>query len=565
MRGSGSPHGALAAIALMVLLLSSPAAAQVKWVEEFLARYNVPERVHFPPASLNAATSLEAIVQSGIASLTTQDVVRLLLENNRELIVGRGIPRSSFYSTESLKRPFQLNLHGGGTISHTTSPSSNVLAGAASLVQLAHDYNVGLDQVLPTGTAYTIDFDFNRLSSNSVFYVFNPAYNGTIRYRITQHLMRDFGRLVNTHEIRIARNNQKISELDFELQIIDQVTTALESYWDIVFAAEDVKVKRRSLDLALKTLHDNRAQVRIGTMAAIDLAQAEAEAATRSEDLVVSQYTLDKLQDEMKKQISRQLDPGIVLAHLNLVEQVTRPGGIVLPPLNEAVQLALQNRCEVKQTDHDIDNQDINVRFMKNQKRPVVDVSGEFSHAGLGGTQTIRSGIGQDSQVVRVVPGGIGDMFASLFAYRYPGYSAGFSVKIPLTNGAAEADYVRALNEHEMAANRKAATEQQVALEVRNAYTQIDMNKARVETTRTARELTERRLAAEQAKFEAGTSTVRFVLEEQRNLAQAETNEMQALVNYTKAIVAYDRAIGNTLARHGIALDTGQPVQPSSP
>jgi outer membrane protein TolC len=57
---------------------------------------------------------------------------------------------------------------------------------------------------------------------------------------------------------------------------------------------------------------------------------------------------------------------------------------------------------------------------------------------------------------------------------------------------------------------------------------------------------------------------VRFVLEEQRNLAQAETDEIQALVNYTKSLVAYDCAIGNTLQRNNIELDKQVPKQVTS-
>src|SRR5207237_6142823 len=144
------------------------------------------------------------------------------------------------------------------------TPSRSQLSGAASLVQLTHDYRVGIDQTLQTGTIYSVDFDLNRSSSNSAFNLFNPSYNGLITYSFTQHVLRDFGRSVNSHLIRVAKNSEKISELQFELQIMDLVTQSQQSYWDLVFANEDVKVKKRSLDLASKTLHDNEIQVQIG-------------------------------------------------------------------------------------------------------------------------------------------------------------------------------------------------------------------------------------------------------------------------------------------------------------
>src|SRR6202011_4187732 len=99
----------------------------------------------------------------------------------------------------------------------------------------------------------SVDFDLNRTSSNSAFNLFNPAWNGLVTYSATQHVLRDFARLTNSHSIRIAKSNDRMSELQFELQIIDLVRQARQTYWDRVFADEDVKVKQRSVDLASKT------------------------------------------------------------------------------------------------------------------------------------------------------------------------------------------------------------------------------------------------------------------------------------------------------------------------
>jgi outer membrane protein TolC len=155
-------------------------------------------------------------------------------------------------------------------------------------------------------------------------------------------------------------------------------------------------------------------------------------------------------------------------------------------------------------------------------------------------------------------------MFRQILGFNFPGYRAGFTLQVPLGNRAAKADYDRALNERELSLMRKAAIAQRIALEVRNAYTRVGLYEARVATAHTARELSTQRLDAEQKKFDLGASTVRFVLEEQRNLAQAETNEIEALVNYTKALVNLDRAMGNTLKRNNIEFDKQLPKQLTS-
>jgi len=99
------------------------------------------------------------------------------------------------------------------------------------------------------------------------------------------------------------------------------------------------------------------------------------------------------------------------------------------------------------------------------------------------------------------------------------------------------------------------STEQQIALEVRNALTAVEMNKARIELAQVSRELAQEQLGAEQRKFELGASTVRFVLEEQRNLEQMQTNEIAAIVNYRKALVDYDHALGVTLKKNNVSIE----------
>jgi outer membrane protein TolC len=165
----------------------------------------------------------------------------------------------------------------------------------------------------------------------------------------------------------------------------------------------------------------------------------------------------------------------------------------------------------------------------------------------------VRAGFG--APVTDKIPGGQWDAMKQLFGYDYTGYQIGINVQIPLRNRAAQADNARAVTDKRIVENRLTSTAQQIALEVRNAITQVDMNRARIEAALTARELAERRLESEQKKYDLGASTIRFVLEEQRNVTQAQTNEIAALVNYTKALVDFDRATGLSLKKNNIQIE----------
>jgi outer membrane protein TolC len=122
-------------------------------------------------------------------------------------------------------------------------------------------------------------------------------------------------------------------------------------------------------------------------------------------------------------------------------------------------------------------------------------------------------------------------------------------------NPASTADHERAVTERQLSDARMNATAQSIMLEVRNALTQVEQNRARIETAQVALDLARQRLEAEQTKFNLGTSTLRFVLEEQRNVAQAETSELQTRVNLTKALIDLDKSMGLTLRNNNIEVE----------
>ena len=146
-------------------------------------------------------------------------------------------------------------------------------------------------------------------------------------------MLNGYGRNVNTRAIRIAQNNKSISEVEFERMVIDLVTQAQKSYWDLVFTAEDLKVREDSLRLAEKTLSDNQRQVDVGTLARIDLIQSETQVATRREERIVSTFTQNQIQDQVKKVLSRaagrRADSG-----QNLSDSTGGPPGAVGYPAN---------------------------------------------------------------------------------------------------------------------------------------------------------------------------------------------------------------------------------------
>ena len=239
-------------LALGLFVTANPARAEINgnFVKEFLSRYR-PSTLPVSTAPATASSQdVASLIRTGQLPLTVPDLINLMLQNNLDIIVNRLSPLSSGYLSQTLFRPFEPSLTLSATVNRDTLPATSQFTGAPALSTLGGLYSVGFSQTLQTGTNVAVNFSVNRSSSNSVFSTFTPLYTGLLQYSFTQHLLKGFGRTNNTSQIRIAQNNQKISETQFEKQLMDLVAQAERSYWDLVFAGEDIKIKQRSMDLA---------------------------------------------------------------------------------------------------------------------------------------------------------------------------------------------------------------------------------------------------------------------------------------------------------------------------
>src|SRR5215470_10086079 len=440
-------------ILLLLALFTTTASAQSNWVTQFLNRYRSPG---IDPASRITPPVSDApwrlMVRDGVMPISVSDVVRLMLQSNLDVTLNRFSPLSSAYLIDTLFRPFEPTLEIGAIVARSTQPVVSQLtagAGVTSLQQLNHRYSIGYGQTFHTGTRVDINFFMTRRSDNNQFNTFNPSYSGVLTYQVTQPLLRNYGRSINDTQIRVARNNRNISAIDFEMQMIDLVTGAQNLYWDLVYQREDIKVRKQSLDLAEKTLSDNKRQVQIGTMAPIDVVQAEAAVAQRQEQMVTTSYVADQMQDRVKRLMTNLPDPALVLAQLNPIDPPRKPGSEDVMPLEEAIKYALESRPELRAIDMQLQNSELELKYNKNQLLPSLNVSAGYVQNGIGGVQTIRSELGGE-EVVSVNRGGLGDAFGTLFGYNYTGYSVGFSLSIPLSNKSVQADYSKALTDKQV-------------------------------------------------------------------------------------------------------------------
>ena len=441
---------------------------------------------------------------------------------------------------------------GGLNLDHAAFPeSSQVLYGVPTLKQNTAIANFSYSQGFGPGTLMTLTFNNDRITSNSLFTFLTPELDTGFRLTLRQHLLAGFGLGPNLRFIRIARNNREISDVAFRGQVIATVSQIQNIYWDLVNAYEDVKVKERSLELAEKTLSDDREQVKIGAIAPMEVMKAESDEASASQDLLLSQNSLQLQELLIKNAVTRDLsDPVLASASVIPTDTMSIPEKEPVTPIQDLISDADQHRPELSEARMDLSNREITRKGASNALKPQVDLIAWYGTYGLAGVGTTFGGANGGTTAVT----GYSNAFSDLFKNNSPDYAVGFNISIPLRNRAAQADQIRSQLEYRQAQLHLQQLQNQIGIEVRNAQFALLQNRSRVEAARKARDLAAQTFDIEQKKKGLGASTSNLVLQTQRDLAQAESNFVAAMSTYEKSRVELDRATGLTLTHSGIEL-----------
>lgn len=568
------------------------------------------QRRSISPANLTNTGRLESLVRAGNLYISMTDVIALGLENNIDIAIQRYGP---FLSREVLRRaqgggflrsvgssvlpgPVSVSLAGvstntnglstgtsgigsGGAIvtqlgpappnldpqffayanfQHSTSPLSNTLLNqTTALTNDTRTYQFGYQQGFLTGTNAQVTFYNSRSRVNSPANLVNPAMTGYLDLTLTQNLLQGFGRAVNDRNIRVAKNNLKVNDLQLKQQVITTVSAMLNLYWDLVSFTEDLRIKEQALASAQKLFEDNKKAVAIGTMSRIEITRAEAEVSGREEELLISQTNVAQQETILKNTLSRTGVASATLDEVHVIplDKIDIPKSEEIRPVAELVAEALANRPDIEQAKVNITSSLINLTGSKNGLRPLLQAFAEFTNNALSGDpNALNNGSGGIPDPYFI--GGYGNVLSQLARRSFPNYSAGFSLNIPIRNRAAQADYVTdelTLRQSELQLQRVI---NQVRVDVKTAVIGLQQARARHDAAVRTRVLAEQNLDAEQKRFQFSlTPDLSAVVQAQRDLALNQSSEVQATANYTHAKIAFEQALGRTLEANHISME----------
>jgi outer membrane protein TolC len=334
------------------------------------------------------------------------------------------------------------------------------------------------------------------------------------------------------------------------------VSAVLNLYWDLVAFNEDARLKRLALDAARQLYEDNKKELAAGAIAAIEVTRAQAEIPARSEDVLIAETNAMQQEIVLKNALSRRgmEDPELEGAHIVTLDPINVPEQEGLAPLKEMVKQALGERPDLEQNRINIQSQLLVLSGDRSALKPSLQAFASFTNqAQVGAPNALNAG-DQFGVPDPYYYGNYGSLLAQIFRRNFPNYTVGFQFTVPIRNRAAQADFATdqlQMRQQELQLEKSVA---QVSVDVRNALIGVEQAHSRYETALETLKLARETLEAEKKKYEFGTSTNALVIQAQRDVVAAESEQVQSMANYTHARIALDQAVGMTLDRNDISM-----------
>jgi outer membrane protein len=475
--------------------------------------------------------------------ISIDEAVRLGLEQNLGIQIQRFDPQIQDTAVSQARSFWAPQVSATLSKQSQSQAVTNSLAGGATSINNGNLFTgASLSQTLPWGASYTANWNNQRLTTNNLFTTFSPQIASNVNFQFSQPLLRNFSVDSIRQQVALSKKGRELSDIQLNSVIVQTTRAVRNAYWDLSATINNLKAQQESLALAQQSLADNRKRVEIGTLAPIDIVQAQAEVASNEERVIVAEALIKRAQDNLRALI---LDPSAADFWSTTFEPSdAAPFQEQAIDIDAAVRNALDKRADLRSAKNSVERSDIDIRYLRNQILPEINAQATYITRGVGGVQLsslspddVLAG-NLDRQVL--ANRGFGSVLGDVFQNAYPDWTVGVQIAYPLGSSTAHANLARARLEYQQQQTQLKNVELQISTQVRESGRNVQTNQKRVQSARASRELQEKKLEAEEKKQAAGMSTSFFVFQAQRDLAQARTQEIQAIADYNKSLVDFE-------------------------
>jgi len=510
--------------------------------------------------------------------LTLKEAIYIAIKNNPSLKAAELDPVASMETVREANGTFDPNLTAQGDIEKTVVPVTSALqtGGSGGYIQKFYDWNFGLNKVSAvTNGTWGVTFNNDRALSNSLFAGVNPVYTPNLALSLSQPLLQNFGWQFATINVRIAESGQKQAQWTYGQALQDFVQRIGGDYWNVVLAEENLEVARAALTFNLDLVRQNAISVKVGTLAPINLQEAQSAAATAEANVYTAEANLKNSRTQLRQDVM--LNPYGTFVPSE-IQPLTRPNPQERTVVDEqqALELAVQYLPSLGNMREAIRDALLQVKFSENQVLPQLNLGAQFGLTSTAGTTPCLPGFGSTAPAgancstplsavkppngTKLPYGGIyGDALDRLWGFSYYNYAAVLTFQLPLDNAVARAALAQARVQYETQRVLYRAALSQMVVNVESAISNLYADQKRAAATASATYYARQALHDEEVMFRVGMATTHDLLQFQEEEVSAEGNQVQAEVDLENAKLALLHADGTLLQAFNIDWEVQSP------
>ena len=484
--------------------------------------------------------------------LTLRDCILKAMEDNLDIAVQSYDPAISDLSVRQAKEIYWPQL-GLGYTNFNYNRLSNWAVEGTNYTTQNLNYNFSLRQQIFTGGDLEISLYSASTDTTRALTLVNPSYTGQFQLNFSQPILRGFGAMSkNNIDIKKAQNMSDISVTGLKSSLIQKVYEVEASYWSLVYAIESLKVNETILSQTEERLDITKEAERIGVKSSLEVLGTETEVANYENRVLASRAQVATYQDRLKGILNF---PAEGLVSSKSLMPADEP---VLEKLDlsfeEALKIAYAENPGMDKFMKEVENTRLDVKYFKNQLLPQLNLEASLWFDGQSGDRLVyENNDPYTGNVIDKIEGGRFDSIKDVFGFKYRNWSLRFNLNIPLDTLFSKAGLAKARLEEEKKLKELEKTRQEIYYAVLEAYKELQNREKEVESASRYRELAEKRLEAEEQRYNLGLAGNEWLFQYQRDVANARVSEIKSIVDYKISVAKLEMNLGTSLKKKNIA------------
>jgi outer membrane protein len=481
-----------------------------------------------------AANLMPAIPVAPDRPLSVEEAIALALNKNFNLQIQGFTMENSRENVAIQEAAFDPTFTAGGTRSLSQQAiTTSVLDGTQREGPRNDNTNFRVGAQLPripyTNGTLQIAANITRSATNSTNALLNPSYGNNVSATLNQPLFRDFGRRAALAALENAQLAYSVATINYKSNVLTVVSNTENAYYNVVAARELLRIRELTLQANQRLLSENTARRNTGVATDLDVLAAEVQVASARRALVQQEQNVRDTEDALLTLINVSLDarPGAVA-----FEDLREPA----PSFAQSYKLARDFYPDLQAGGQTLRQLELNMETARRNMLPDLDLTAQLGYS------------------ARATEAGYQQAIANLPSDHGNNWSIALNYSLPWGQRADKARLRQAANNVSSQKIRLEQLEQQLMADVRSAVRAVETNLVAVEIAAQASVLAERQYEQQKARYDAGLSTSRVVLQFQDDLDNMRFQELSAKLALRRAVAALRRLEGTSLQRFQVQI-----------